>query len=225
MTTPLAAPTLEIQRTLWVWCGVYVSAWVSGLLVGAPEVTPNDSSASIAEAYATSPSVLVNAALVHGLAAVALYGMSTLLGSERMRKATRGAGLATLVLSLVQLAGEALLTFGLASDGAAGVIGLDSGQIWAAIQVIDGVKMLALAALAALVLIVLVGQTRRVLWTTLVSGATVLALLVSAAGYLTLIAPLMAAAYVALPLLLIWAVVAALRFGTPIAALEVTQAS
>ena len=63
------------------------------------------------------------------------------------------------------------------------------------------------------------------LWTTLVSGATVLALLVSAAGYLTLIAPLMAAAYVALPLLLIWAVVAALRFGTPIAALEVTQAS
>lgn len=222
MTTPLAAPTLEIQRTLWVWCGVYVSAWVSGLLVGAPEVTPNDSSASIAEAYATSPSVLVNAALVHGLAAVALYGMSTLLGSERMRKATRGAGLATLVLSLVQLAGEALLTFGLASDGAVGVIGLDSGQIWAAIQVIDGVKMLALAAL---VLIVLVGQTRRVLWTTLVSGATVLALLVSAAGYLTLIAPLMAAAYVALPLLLIWAVVAALRFGTPIAALEVTQAS
>ncbi|MGO2750512.1 MAG: hypothetical protein ACTIA6_10720 [Pseudoclavibacter sp.] len=220
MTTPLAAPTLEIQRTLWVWCGVYVSAWVSGLLVGAPEVTPNDTSSTIAEAYATSPSVLVNAALVHGLAAVALYGMSTLLGSERMRRATRGAGLATLVLSLVQLGGEALLTFGLASDGSVGMIGLDSWQVWASIQFVDGLKMLALAAL---VLIVLLGQTRRPLWATLVSGATILALVVSAAGFLTLSAPLMLAAYVALPLLLIWAVVAALHFGTPLAAPEVAQ--
>ncbi|WP_424466833.1 hypothetical protein [Pseudoclavibacter helvolus] len=213
-TASVARPTLEIQRTLWVWCGVYVSAWVSGLLVGAPDVTTHDSSATIAAAYATSPSVLVNATLVHGLAAVALYGMSTLLGSERMRRATRGAGLATLVLSLVQLAGEALLTFGLASDGAAGMLGLDSRQVWAAIQVVDGLKMLALAAL---VLFVLIGQARRPIWATLVSGATILALLVSAAGFLTLSEPLMLAAYVALPFLLVWAVVAALRFGTPAA--------
>lgn len=220
MTTPLAATTLEIQRTLWVWCGVYVSAWVSGLLVGAPDVTPSDTSAAIAEAYATSPSVLVNAALVHGLAAVALYGMSTLLGSERMRRATRGAGLATLVLSLIQLAGEALLTFGLASDGSAALLGLDSGQVWATVQFVDGLKMLALAAL---VLIVLLGQARRPIWATLVSGATILALVVSAAGFLALSAPLMLAAYVALPLLLLWAVVAALRFGTPSAAPETAQ--
>ncbi|PPF80194.1 hypothetical protein C5E07_18225 [Pseudoclavibacter sp. RFBJ3] len=214
MTTPATAPTLEIQRTLWVWCGVYVSAWISGLLVGAPDITPADSSAAVAEAYATSPSVLVNAALVHGLAAVALYGMSTLLGSQRLRRATRGAGLATLVLSLIQLAGEALLTFGLASDGSSPLLGLDSGQVWATIQVVDGIKMLALAAL---VLVVLLGQARRPVWATLVSGATILALLASAAGFLTLSAPLMTAAYVALPLLLIWAVVAALRFGTPAA--------
>lgn len=220
MTTPLAATTLEIQRTLWVWCGVYVSAWVSGLLVGAPDVTPSDTSAAIAEAYATSPSVLVNAALVHGLAAVALYGMSTLLGSERMRRATRGAGLATLVLSLIQLAGEALLTFGLASDGSAALLGLDSGQVWATVQFVDGLKMLALAAL---VLVVLLGQARRPIWATLVSGATILALVVSAAGFLALSAPLMLAAYVALPLLLLWAVVAALRFGTPPAAPETAQ--
>ncbi len=212
MTTPATAPTLEIQRTLWVWCGVYVSAWISGLLVGAPDITPADSSAAVSEAYATSPSVLVNAALVHGLAAVALYGMSTLLGSQRLRRATRGAGLATLVLSLIQLAGEALLTFGLASDGASALLGLDSGQVWATIQVVDGIKMLTLAAL---VLVVLLGQTRRPAWATLVSGATILALLTSAAGFLTLNAPLMIAAYVALPLFLIWAVVAALRFGTP----------
>lgn len=220
MTTPLAATTLEIQRTLWVWCGVYVSAWVSGLLVGAPDVTPSDTSAAIAEAYATSPSVLVNAALVHGLAAVALYGMSTLLGSERMRRATRGAGLATLVLSLIQLAGEALLTFGLASDGSAALLSLDSGQVWATVQFVDGLKMLALAAL---VLVVLLGQARRPIWATLVSGATILALVVSAAGFLALSAPLMLAAYVALPLLLLWAVVAALRFGTPPAAPETAQ--
>lgn len=219
MTAPVTALTLEIQRTLWVWCGIYVAAWISGLLVGAPDVTPGDTSSAIAEAYASSPSVLVNATLVHGLAAVALYGMSTLLGSDRWSKLTRRVGTLTLVLSLAQFAGEALLTFGLAADGAAAVIGLDSWQVWAAIQVVDGLKMLAIATL---VLIVLVGQPRRALWATVLSAATVLALVASAAGYLTLNEPLMAAAYVSLPLLLAWAVVAALRFGRP-SAVENTE--
>jgi hypothetical protein len=182
----------------------YVLVWVVGLVIGAPELTPEHAGSVVIAAYDASPAALLQAVLVHGLAGLLIGALAVLharrgTGLSRLRRILAlGAGALAALLSWAQLAGEVALIQGTSAPGAA-------GQLWATVAVIDGVKMLALA-----VLVVAILPLSRALPVRMLAGLTAASLVVSGVGYVSLQLELMAAAYVSLPLLLVWAIVSAL---------------
>jgi hypothetical protein len=187
----------------------YVVTWVVGLVIGAPELTPDQDGTVVLAAYAAAPGALLQAALVHGLAGLLIGGLAVLYArrgaalSRRRRILTLVAGVLAALLSWAQLAGEVALVAGEPSPDAA-------WQLWAAVAVIDGAKMLALAALVVATLPLLRALPVRIL-----GVVTAISLVVSGVGYLSLQAGLMSTAYVSLPLLLVWAIVSALPGRNP----------
>ena len=182
----------------------YVLVWVIGLVIGAPELTPEHDGAVVIAAYDASPAALVQAVLVHGLAGLLIGGLALLharrrAGLSRPRRIlTLMAGAVAALLSWVQLAGEVALVQGFPAADAA-------WQLWATVAVVDGAKMLALAGLVVVTLPLLRALPLRIL-----AGLAAASLVVSGVGYLSLQLELMSTAYVSLPLLLVWAVVSAL---------------
>jgi hypothetical protein len=182
----------------------YVLTWVVGLVIGAPELTPEQNGAVVIAAYDASPGALVQAVLVHGLAGLLIGGLAVLharrrAGLRRPRRIlTLVAGALAALLSWVQLAGEVALIQGSPAADAA-------WQLWATVAVVDGAKMLALAVLVVVTLPLLRAQPLRIL-----AGLAAASLVVSGVGYLSLQLELMSTAYVSLPLLLVWSVVSAL---------------
>jgi hypothetical protein len=183
-------------------------AWLVGLFVWTSNTVVTATDATIVADYAAGQApAMVQSTLVHGIAAIALAGVTVALWRAITRDGwRRGVGIAgsiAVTISLVQWVLGLLLAGWAAPDGAAG----RAGDLFVAINRLDGVKMFALAALAALA-VAGAGAIRRggVLpaWLGWVGIALAAALAVSGVGYLFLMDGLSGAAYVSLPLLLVW---------------------
>jgi hypothetical protein len=160
----------------------FTLAWVLGLAIPVPATDLDAPGHAVSAALAGHElAFAARALLVHGLAAVALVTVAASLGRR-----ARIAGLVAAALSAVQW----MLESALAAGG--------SGSLLEAVNRIDGVKMVALAAL------VLTGSHLLPRWLRAVGAILVPALIISAAGYLALVTSLAVAAFVSLPLLLIW---------------------
>ena len=178
--------------------GAYVGAWIVGLTAFGTGPGANATATEVAAWYADHrlTSVLQSIS-VHGVAALALLGVFVAAHrSVRSNRIALAAGMAAVALSIVQL--------GLGVGRSAWSTGTMTSDLVDAIDRLDGLKMFALAvmigtAVRGLRSVGLVGRPMAV------TGlfATV-ALAVSGAGYLLDVAPLEAAAFVSLPLLLVW---------------------
>ncbi|MGV8882830.1 MAG: hypothetical protein ACOH19_11825 [Rhodoglobus sp.] len=176
--------------------GVFVAAWIVGLSMNGMTVEVIDgvvATTTHASAGITQP------VLVHGVAAVALVALGFTLG--RLLRSALVPVLACIaaLLSLAQLACEVVIADGLANPG-----------MWAvALVLLDGAKMLVLAALMVAVLATSrrVRSVKFVLLPVTVASAAAISL--SGIGYLAISEPLMRSAFVSLPLLLLWAIAAA----------------
>lgn len=187
----------QSARARWAVAVGFVACWVVGLLVGGPDLGPDAVPADIVRAFSVGSRVLVFSALVHGAAGILLVLLGITLGSGRTRRSVVVLASIAAVLSIDQLAGEVGLVL---DPHRAGPVAL-----WEMVNRVDGAKMLVLAALVATTWW---GAPRRRLGLSVVSGLTVVALVLSGVGYLTLTAGLMAAAAASLPLLLLWSLTA-----------------
>jgi hypothetical protein len=168
-------------------------AWIAGLFVPVPLIDVDASASAAAAALGGHEGELaLQSLLVHGLAAAAIVvitlAVARALGQGLAGRIARGAGLTAAGLSVVQCALE--LTFA----------GTSNGALIEAVNRLDGVKMVTLGVLA------LAGSTAIMLprWLRVIGPVLALAIFVSAAGYGLLMPALAPAAYVSLPLLLVW---------------------
>ncbi|MFJ7199939.1 MULTISPECIES: hypothetical protein [unclassified Streptomyces] len=194
----------------------HAAAWLLGLAAGwgaAPEV--GDTPAGIATAYADRPvQAVAQALLVHGVAAAGLVVVASGLLDRTRRTgnaSARPAGWAGVVagaLAFLQLVLELIAIPGAdpASPGR-------TGAVFEVVQRVDGVKMLALAVLAAAACAASRHGTLLRRWELVTGWALAATITVSGIGYLLLSTVLAPAAFISLPLLLIWiaALGAALR--------------
>jgi len=184
----------------------FVLAWVLGLLLHTSGPAIDASGAEIATHYASHrTSALVQAVLVHGVAAVCL--VLVVLGVEYATSRGRSrpsditflvAGCLAAAISGVQLGFDIALSSSIsATDAGAARLLFDT------INRLDGAKLIALAVLAGAGFEL---GRRRVLpqWLQLTALPLTVALLVAAAGLLTRSVALADVAALALVLLLIW---------------------
>lgn len=176
--------------------GLFVIAWVVGLSLDGITVEVIDG-VVVTTRYANAG--IAQPLLVHGLAAIALAALGFALGKILRSRLIPALACLAALLSLAQLACEVVLADALARPEGWGV----------ALILLDGAKMLVLATLMVTVL----ARSRRsglvkfVLLPMTTIAAVAIAL--TGAGYLALSETLMRAAYVSLPLLLVWAIAAA----------------
>jgi hypothetical protein len=175
--------------------------WPSNLDVAA-------SGSQVVAAYTGHRGVAITQSLlVHGVAAVALAVVVLALGQAARRRdggplarATVVAGVSAAAVSLLQCALGLLLAGWVVPDGDSG----RAGSLFAAINRLDGVKMLALAAMAASAAD-LVRRTRLLPgWLGWLGVLLAVALVVSGVAYLLLSSALAPTAFVSGALLLVW---------------------
>jgi hypothetical protein len=195
----------------------YLLAWVTGLAVWPSNLDVAASGSQVVAAYTGHQGVaMTQSLLVHGVAAVALAVVVLVLGQAARRRdggplgpAMVVAGVGAAVVSLVQCALGLLLAGSAVPDGDSG----RAGSLFAAINRLDGVKMLALAAMAASGA-ALVRRTRLLPgWLGWLGALLAVALVVSGIGYLLLSSTLAPTAYVAGLLLLAWVTAAGISLG------------
>jgi hypothetical protein len=185
----------------------YTAAWVLGLAVWPSNLDVAATNVKVLATYrAHQGAAMTQYLLVEGLAAIALVVVVTALGraarrreADRLGVATVVAGLTAAALSLVQCALGLLLAGSVAPDGETG----RAGRLFDLINRMDGVKMFVLAAMA----VAGVGLVRRAVlprWLGYTAAFLTVALIASGAGYLLLNTTLAQAAFVSLPLLLVW---------------------
>ena len=187
---------------------IYVVAWVAGLMVSPAGADVTASTAQVitsdlAQRGVTTASYL----LTEGVAAVALAGVViTLWQAARRRHAgssaslTLSAGLVAAGISMLQCVTGLFIVWWSAPSGQIRL----AGTLLDLVNRIDGLKMgvLAVMAISALALV----RRPRVLphISAYLGLALAIALVASGVGYLLLIGPLLRAAFVSLPLLLLW---------------------
>ena len=187
----------------------YTAAWLIGLGVWPSNLDVAATGSQVVTAYAGHRGVaMLQSLLVHGVAAVALAVVALALGqaaarglgAERLARATVVAGVGAAVVSLLQCALGLALAGWVVPDGDAS----RAGSLFAAINRLDGVKMLALAAMAATG--AALARRTAVLpgWLGYMGGLLAVALVVSGVGYLLMSSALAPAAFVSGPLLLLW---------------------
>jgi hypothetical protein len=195
----------------------YLLAWVTGLAVWPSNLVVGASRSQVVAAYTGHRGVaMLQSLLVHGVAAVALAVVVLALGRAArgrdagpLAPATVVAGVGAAVVSLLQCTLGLLLAGSAVPDGDSG----RAGHLFAAINRLDGVKMLALAAMAtsgaALV------RRMRLLpgWLAYLGALLAVTLVVSGIGYLLLSSTLAPSAYVAGLLLLAWVTAAGISLG------------
>ena len=195
----------------------YLLAWVTGLTVWPSNLDVAASGSQVAAAYTGHQGVaMTQSLLVHGVAAVALAIVVLALGQAARRRdggplgpAMVVAGVGAAAVSLLQCALGLLLAGSAVPDGDSG----RAGSLLAAINRLDGVKMLALAAMAASGA-ALVRRTRLLpSWLGYLGALLAVALVVSGIGYLLLSSTLAPTAYVAGLLLLAWVTAAGISLG------------
>jgi hypothetical protein len=189
----------------------YLLAWVTGLAVWPSNLDVAASGTQVVAAYTGHQGVaMTQSLLVHGAAAVALAVVVLALGQAARHRhggplgpAMVVAGVGAVAVSLLQCALGLLL----AGDSSR------AGSLFAAINRLDGVKMLALAAMAASGA-ALVRRTRLLpSWLGYLGALLAVALVVSGIGYLLLSSTLAPTAYVSGLLLLVWVTAAGISLG------------
>ncbi len=181
---------------------LYGAAWIVGLAVWSDNTTVSESGAKVVADYGSSQGpALAQSALTHGLAGLALLGVVLAIARRVPRAlAILVAGLGAVAISLTQFVLGVLLAGWAAPAGRAGT----SGALYEAITRLDGVKMFALAALAVAGAVAIRRHEVAPRWLVPLGWALAAALVVSGIGYLLLVGGLASAAYVSLPLLLVW---------------------
>ncbi|MGI8483978.1 MAG: hypothetical protein ACR2OU_06920 [Thermomicrobiales bacterium] len=191
---------------------LYTVVWIVGLFVPVPALSVHSSHLKTWDKYAGNTTALIQALLVHGLAAIllAIVALSTARAvaqstDERGTSRSRwivGSGLVSAALSLIQFVIEASLVVGIL-----GVNKSNAHDFWLAVNRLDGIKMFALAALVAAFAGIDAKSHVNVQflpsWIRIVNVLTAIALILSGIGYALMNAPLMLAAWASLPLLLI----------------------
>ena len=196
--TALTATRLRRPSAVAAAALAYPAAWIAGLGVPVPAVDIDASASQVIDALSGHEGAfVVREVLVHGIAGVllgavvlAFAGATERAGERRLARGLRIAGLGAAGLSLTQFA------LGL------GFIGGADAELFDAINVVDGVKMLALAGVGGLA--VAAGRrtgllSRAARGIAAAMGATIT---VSGVGYLLTVPSLGLAAYASLPLLL-----------------------
>jgi hypothetical protein len=199
MSTLAATSTTTSPRRLGLLLAAvgYSIAWILGLMVPVPAVDIDASAqAVLGSVVGHEGATALRALLVHGLAGVALATVAVALARATGARSVLVAGVVAAGLSLVQLVLELVLT-GPAGSGAV-------PSLVEAVNRIDGVKMFALAALALAGAAAIRRSAVVPRWLSGLGVVLAVALVVSGVGYALLIPALGQAAYVSLPLLLIW---------------------
>jgi hypothetical protein len=202
LTTPARAT--RAGRLLPVAAVGYTAAWLAALAVPVASIALDAPAREVFAAVSEGEAALaLRALLAHGVAAVLLAvvavrlgGAAARAGAARAAGVLRAAGLAAATLSLVQLALELVVAGPVAAGGDAATV----DTLLDTVNRVDGAKMVALAVLVgAGAAVPVLGRRLRAL-----SRAGAAALVVSAAGYGLLLPALAPAAYLSLPLLLVW---------------------
>jgi hypothetical protein len=189
------------------WAGVaYLAAWVAGLAAWPANLALNATSAQVAAAHrAHTAGAATQYLLVEGLAGVLLgVVLAAALRGRRAqavagRRSAIGLGVLAVATSLVQCG------LGLAVIAAASQHQITaSGELFALVNRLDGVKMLALAGVAACFVATRDPAARQPRWLTVTAVAMAVALVASGVAYVLLANPLAWTAFVSGPLLLIW---------------------
>jgi hypothetical protein len=205
MTASTAHPASGWRRIVPPALGlVYVLAWAIGLSVGPASADVTASATQVVHGYlADQGGSIVSYLLTEGLAALALAGVVILLRRAARPGSVGGAmlaaGLTAATVSMAQcLTGVAVVAW----IAPAGHVDLSAALI-DAINRVDGAKMLILAAMAVASIPLV---RARVLPTpfTYLAALLALALVLSGIGYLLALGALMEAAFVSLPLLILW---------------------
>jgi hypothetical protein len=186
---------------------VYIAAWIVGLAIWPSNVAITDSSREVVNVYGAHRAVgVAQFLLVEGVAAIALVFVIVAVaraaghaGAVAPSRFILGAGLTACLVSVVEGVLGVVLVTSLASPARVH----RAGEVFDAINRLDGVKMLLLATV-----IPTAALARRELglprWLSATGVMASLALLVSGVGYLALDGDLADAAFLSLPLLLIW---------------------
>ena len=186
----------------------YAASWVAGLSVAPSSTSVRPSGTAVLASYAghlgaaTAQFVLTEgAASVLLVVVVVAFGRAGLrAGAGRSAWLTLAAGLAAAAIGIVQCGLGLYLTGSVVPAGHAG----DAAALTDTISRLDGVKMLLLAAtaIAGTALARRTGLLPR--WLQRTGLALAVAIIASGIGYALLISSLALAAWVSLPLLLIW---------------------
>lgn len=187
----------------------YIPFWVVALTVWSGSLSIQLSSEGAVALYGSAPlRATLNVIFSEGLPAISLLIVLVAVAFTVRRSGAAGAGLivlvagvAAVVVSLVECALGLLLTLVAAPAHDASLAGLLFGSLTR----LDGVKMLLLAAAA---LAASVGPAWRLralpVWLRVIGVALAVAIVISGVGYAFLIPPLAIAAWASLPLLLVW---------------------
>jgi hypothetical protein len=171
----------------------YLAFWIVGLLVGPSNLSVTSSGSAVVQAYAGhSGQAIIQYVLTEGLAGVAL---AIVLGGT-LGGLARITGYCAAAVSVVQCGLGIWLAGCITPDGAAAT----ARTVFDVIDRLDGVKMILLAGTAVIASIV----ARRPVWLRYAGFLLAVAITVSGIGYLLANATLAVAAWVSLPLLLIW---------------------
>jgi hypothetical protein len=194
----------------------YTTTWAAGLTIWPTNLDVRASDATVLVTYAGHAlRASAQATLVHGIAALALAVVVVALaragraaGSSRAARTVSVAGLAAAGVSLAQW----VIDLTLATMIAPAADAARSGAALEAINRLDGVKMLLLAALAAAGLtLARDGVLPR--WLGVVGALLTVAISASGIGYLLLNPTFALLAYASGPLLLLWVTSVGLRLG------------
>jgi hypothetical protein len=156
-TIPVSITTSSTQSRAGRWAaiaaGVYVGAWLVGLVI-APSAPSNNAPAARVHAYylAHGAASMVQSLLVHGLAGIALVILAATTYRVFGKTAARTAGMAAAALSFVQV-GLAVA----ATRNVAGTAATTSSHLFHAINYADTAKLILLAGFVTLVTAAVVG--------------------------------------------------------------------
>lgn len=183
----------------------YVTAWIVGLMV-APSAPASTASAAQVHAYYadSTPAILLQSFLVHGLAGFALAVLALAIpratGATRtMGRAVTGFGFAAAVISFVQVA------FGIAAtQDVESAAATTSQSLFHAINVADTVKIFLLTGFVTAATLAAHRAGIAPHWLRLLTQVLVILLPLGGAAFLIDSPVLTATLYVSLPLLLIW---------------------
>jgi hypothetical protein len=184
----------------------YVAAWIAGLTVFASSTQVDDNGGQVVRALAGHQFAAgLQYALTEGVTALALiaviWAVTGNVRPGRARPTIRLAALAATVVSLAECGLGLWLSAGLARPGEAGL----AGAVNDAITRLDGLKMVLLALVAAAVAVAVRDRTLPLpRWLSPLAAVLAVALAVSGVGYLALSDAAASAAWVSLPLLIVF---------------------